>query len=451
MTDVMLAESLADIALEAADALGSDAVEAAAVRTLVDWFGVAVGGAESPAARALLTALGARDGDVRLLGSSGRRVSAETAALIHGTAAHALELDDIYAPGIYHPGAPTIAAALAAAERFDMSGRDFVRGVVAGIEIGCRVAADLGATHYRHWHTTGTVGTIGAAVAVAVMRGAARAHVAQAIAVSGTMAAGLQQTFRRDGVTKPLHSGHAAQSGLIAALGAIEGLTGALDILEGASGLAAATGVTTPWDVSRAPLDSALCIENLTVKPYPCCGHTFAAIDAAIELHARGIRPDDVASLTVETYTTAIDTAGIPAPNKPSEARFSIPFTVATALEAGRVTQDSFAQARVIDPHRAEFLPRVTLRAAADFDGAFPARRGARVVAELVSGERLTAQVADRLGSPQNPIGSSALDAKFDDLVVPGLGEQQSAELRRAISGILTLPSIRDLPLTRLP
>lgn len=446
MRDEFLASTLADVALAAAERSSTPTVAAATSRTLLDWFAVTVGGTESPATLPFIAGLSSAAGDVRLAGAGGRYASVETAALIHGTAAHALELDDIYAPGLYHPGAPTVAAALAVAERYDATGADVMRGVVAGVEVGCRVAAALGAQHYRHWHTTGTVGAIGAAVAASVVMGSTREQVAHSIAIAGTMAGGLQQTFRRDGAAKPLHSGHAAQSGVIAAISAAQGLTGALDILEGESGLAAATGTTADWSGCRVPNDGALCIEDLTVKPYPCCGHTFAAIDAALELRQRGIGVEDLESLTVETYSAAIATAGIPTPAKASEARFSIPYAVAVALLDGRVTSGSFAEDRVSDPAVAGLLARTTLRPHGDFDAVFPLRRGARLIAQTRAGDSVVIDVPDRLGSPQNPISDSALRAKFDDLVAPVLGVEASGILRQAVEGLDGLTTVRDLP-----
>ena len=211
------------------------------------------------------------------------------AALINGTAAHALELDDIYAPGLFHPGAPTIAAALAVADQQGSSMPDFRAAVMVGYEVGCRVARDLGPAHYAHWHTTGTAGSIGAAAAAATLLDLAAEPFSHALSLAATMSAGLQQTFRSDAMGKPLHSGNAAQAGVIAALAAAGGVTGAPDVFEGDAGLAAATGAPTSWVHSTAPFDAPLAIEQVTVKPFPCCGHTFAAIDAALRLRADGV------------------------------------------------------------------------------------------------------------------------------------------------------------------
>lgn len=446
MPEKYLAVVLGEIAREAAGRAESADVHAAVVRTLLDWFAVTVGGSTTPAAHSLIQGIGSTSGHVRLAGTSGRFASVETGALIHGTAAHALELDDIYAPGLYHPSAPTVAAALAVAERFGATGTQLVRGIVAGIEVGCRVAADLGPEHYRYWHTTGTVGAIGAAAAASVVMGATLKQLAHSIGIAGTMGGGLQQTFRRDGGAKPLHSGHAAQSGVIAAITAFRGLTGALDVLEGPAGLAVATGVETSWEACRAPVEGPLCIERLTVKPYPCCGHTFAAIDAALELRRQNVRAEDVVALRVETYSTAISAAGIAKPQKPSEARFSIPYAAAIGLLDGAVTSSSFAQERMCDPAVVALLTRTTLHPHSDFDEAFPHRRGARVIIERRSGDSVTAEARDRLGSPENPIGDEALRQKFNDLVVPILGKDQTGRLSEAIGGIGAHTSLRDLP-----
>ena len=148
---------------------------------------------------------------------NGRSSTARTAALINGTAAHAAEVDDSFRDAMYHPGAATIAAALAAAQDRSASGVEFLRGVVLGYEVSTRIGMVLGRPHYQFWHSTGTVGSFGAAAAVGgvlQMQGPALAH---ALATAATFAAGLQQAFRMDSMSKPLHAGRAAEAGLLAA------------------------------------------------------------------------------------------------------------------------------------------------------------------------------------------------------------------------------------------
>ncbi|MDV9172930.1 MmgE/PrpD family protein, partial [Streptomyces sp. W16] len=159
-------EQLADFAVARRATPLAEDVRHAAVRATVDWVSATVPGSCTRAARALTEALDPGPGRSRLI-PSGQATDVRTAALLNGTAAHAAELDDIYRDAFYHPGAPTIAAAFAVADQLDSSGEDFLRAVTIGYEIGARIALAVGPAHYRHWHTTGTVGTFGSAAAAA--------------------------------------------------------------------------------------------------------------------------------------------------------------------------------------------------------------------------------------------------------------------------------------------
>ena len=397
---------------------------------IVDWFGVAIGGSSTVSARAIASGMLPLTGASRVVGTH-ERAAPSVAALINGTAAHALELDDIYAPGLFHPGAPTIAAALALADQRGSSMPDFRTAVMVGYEVGCRVARDLGPAHYAHWHTTGTAGSIGAAAAAATLLGLAAEPFSHALSLAATMSAGLQQTFRSDAMGKPLHSGNAAQAGVIAALAAAGGVTGAPDVFEGDAGLAAATGAPTSWTHSTAPFDAPLAIQQVTVKPFPCCGHTFAAIEAALRLRADGIDVAEIRSVEVRTYATAISVAGIRLPSTPLERRFSIPFVVARALADGRIADDSFGTSTdAVD----SVMPRIAMIVDNQFEAQFPDRRGAQLTV-ATSGKRYEATVPDRPGSPQNPLGPGGIDTKFGHAVAPILDRRADDALSRLRGG----------------
>jgi 2-methylcitrate dehydratase PrpD len=136
-----------------------DAAVHHAKRSVVDWFAATLLGGLEPPATLMAEAL-AEDtgrGSATLL-PSGMAATSRTAALINGTAAHTIEFDDIFRDGLYHPGAPVVAAALAAAEQAGAGGADFLRGVIAGYEISNRIAMAVVPAHYDWWHTTATVG-----------------------------------------------------------------------------------------------------------------------------------------------------------------------------------------------------------------------------------------------------------------------------------------------------
>src|SRR5690606_8171050 len=99
--------------------------------------------------------------------ATGERTSAPLAGLANAAASHVLEMDDVDRASVYHPGAPTVAVALALAERDALDGEALLDAVAIGYEVGIRVGEALGSTHYEHWHTTGTAGTFGAVATAA--------------------------------------------------------------------------------------------------------------------------------------------------------------------------------------------------------------------------------------------------------------------------------------------
>ena len=407
-----------------------DDVYAAATRAVVDWFAATVSGTTMPPAIILRDVLAFAEGNgpCRLVASD-IVADARTAALVNGTASHIAEMDDIFRDGIYHPGSPTVAAALAAAQHLGADGERLLRAVAVGYEVGDRIAAALQPHHYVFWHTTGTVGTIGAAAAVAELLELEVEPFAHALATATTTAAGLQQAFRSDAMSKPLHAGHAAEAGLTAALAASRGFTGALDILEGAAGFGAAMSKDVDWDSAVGKLGRPWGITQATVKNHSCCGHTFAAVDAALELRAEGVRAAEVEDVTVETYTTAVEVAGIPDPKTDFEAKFSLSYCVAAALELGRVRLAAFSDESLDNPAIRSLVQRTKVEADPEMDAGFPSSRRARVTLRLADGSTVMRLRNTRKGDPDDPLTDAELRDKFDDLAQPVLGDDGASAL----------------------
>jgi len=333
-----------------------------AKRAVVDWYAALLPGAiEAPAT--LLEQAMADDldrGPSQL--AMGRAATPRTAALINAAAAHTVEVDDIYREAIYHPGAPTIAAALAMAQAQNASGLTFLTAVVAGYEISTRIGAALGRDHYRYWHNTGTVGTFGAAAASASVLQLTALPFSHALCTGATFAAGLQQAFRMDSMSKPLHAGHAAQAGLMAAQMAASGITGSLDVIDGEAGLGRAMGSGPDWSAATCTLGEVFHINSMTFKNHACCGHTFAPIDGALVLQKQlGVPVSSIRHIRLATYRPALDVAGNFHPVTAAEARFSVPFVVATALLYGSVRLAAFTPERLADPAIRELMRRIDL------------------------------------------------------------------------------------------
>jgi 2-methylcitrate dehydratase PrpD len=349
---------------------------------------------------------------------AGESESPRLKALIEGTAAHTVEVDDIFRDGIYHPGAPTIAASRSLGEK--------LRPVVVGYEISTRIGAAMGKAHYKHWHNTGTIGAFGAAAAAAEALELDRAQFAHALATVTTFAAGLQQAFRMDSMSKPLHAGRAAEAGVAAALMAREGVTGSLDVM---SGFAAAMGENPDWERGFATLGQHFHITRMTFKNHACCGHTFAAIDGALELKKRmNLQTREIDRVDIATYRAGLEVAHYEDPRTPAEGRFSLKYVVATALTHGSVRLAAFAPERLRDPKTRELMKKIRTSLDPELEAAFPAKRAARV-AMTARGRREEWLQPTRIGDPDAPLSDRALEEKYLELATPVIGEAKAKEV----------------------
>jgi len=415
-------------------------------RAVIDWYAAALPGAVAAPAtllqRALAEELG--HGGARLV--LGTQATTRLAALVNGAAAHTVEVDDIFREAIYHPGAPTIAAALALAQARKASGEAFLRAVVVGYEISTRIGAAMGRAHYRHWHNTGTIGCFGAAAAAAEILGLDQRGVAHALATVATFAAGLQQAFRMDSMSKPLHAGRAAEAGVTAALAAAEGVTGSLDILEGEAGLGRAMSDDPDWTRSVATLGTDFHITRITFKNHACCGHTFAPIDGALALQARfGIQAADIEKIEIGTYRAALEVAGYDAPATPAEARFSVKYTVAAALTHGSVRLAAFEADRIADDATRALMRKIELSVEPELDAAFPGQRAARVTMRLRDGRVLSHLQPTRKGDPEAPLSDMELEHKYLELASPVLGDDAAATLLAKLKRLETMATLDSL------
>src|SRR3954467_10247135 len=330
-------------------------------RAVIDWHAALLPGLAVPPATLLKKALNAND--------------PRTVALINGSAAHTVEVDDIYRDGIYHPGAPTIAAAHALG--FERS--NFLRSVVVGYEISTRIGALMGRAHYKYWHNTGTIGCFGGTAAASEILNLPKDQFAHALATVTTFAAGLQQAFRMDSMSKPLHAGRAAEAGVTAALAAREGVTGSLDVLEGDAGFGRAMGDNPHWEKALVGLGQDFHITRMTFKNHACCGHTFAAIDGALALQNKfNFKSEDIERIEIGTYRAGVEVAHYERPTTPAEARFSLKYVVATALTHGSVRLAAFEPARMKDAATRALIEKISVSLDPELDATFPHQRAAR-------------------------------------------------------------------------
>lgn len=415
-----------------------------AQRAVIDWYASLYPGLAAPAVRVLEGAM-AEDldrGEARL--ALGRAATERAAALIHGTAAHAAEVDDSFRDAMVHPGAATIAAALAVAQVSRSSGADFLRAVVLGYEVSTRIGVVMGRPHYQFWHNTGTMGSFGAAAAAGSLLRLDEDAFAQALALAATFTAGLQQAFRSEAMAKPLHAGRAAEAGVLAARLASRGMRSSLEVLEGESGLGQAMGDGPDWSRIGETLGRDWHITRLTFKNHVGCGHTFAAIDGALALQQHhGFMHADIQTVHLGVYQPTLDISPHVDPQTADQARFSLHYMVASALVHGSVRLSAFAPDRLHDPATRSLMSRISKALDAEVDAAFPGRRAARVTIALRDGRVLAHLQTDRKGDPELPLSDADLEGKLIELAAPVIGEP---EARALLMRIWALTTSENLP-----
>lgn len=436
----MLLADIADYAVrEQTSRLPKDVIHHAK-RAVIDWYAALLPGSRVTPAILLEQAF-AEDldrGRARL--ASGRRATLRTAALINGAASHSVEFDDIYRDAGYHPGSPVISAALAAAQTQGASGEAFLRGVIVGYEVSTRLGEAVMPSHYRFWHTTGTIGSFGAAAAVATILGLSREQFMHALATVGTFAAGLQQAFRSQAMTKPLHGGHAADVGAMSAMAAAKGVTGALDILEGEAGFGAAMSTAPDWSKATRGLGTDYHILHVTFKNHGCCGHTFPSIDGVLHLmRANALAAADIKRIRLGTYKAGLDIVDNAAPEGAYQAKFSLQYTVAHAIIHGSVRLNAFEPDHLRDARVRDMMQKIECNADPELSKGYPGQRAAQVEIETNDGRKFAHFQATRKGDPELPLTDEELNDKFHELAAPVLGAAGAQRLLKQLWALETL------------
>jgi 2-methylcitrate dehydratase PrpD len=289
-------------------------------------------------------------------------------------------------------------------------------------------------SHYKYWHTTGTVGSFGAAAAVATILGCSREQFMHALATVGTFASGLKQAFLSQAMTKPLHGGHAAEVGALAAMAAAKGVTGALDILEGGAGFGAAMSGGADWSKATRGLGTDYHIVHVTFKNHGCCGHTFPSIDAVLTLKAtHGFAFGDIRRIRLASYKAGLDIIDNAKPQGEYQAKFSIQYTVAHALVHGSVRLNAFLPERLQDADVRALMEKIEVVADPELSKGYPGQRAAQVEIELTDGRKLSHFQPYRKGDPEMPLTDAELDDKFIELAAPVIGETGARKLLQAL------------------
>ena len=392
-------------------------------RALVNIVGCALGGAPHPAVDITIDALGAMFGppDAAVLGRP-ERADPLHAALLNGITSHVEDFDDTLPRNYIHASSPVASALLAYASANRVSGRDLVHAFVLGFEATSRLGNATYPSHYTAgWHSTGSVGVFGAAIAIGTLLKLDRRQMVWAIGLAGTQAAGVREQFGSMG--KALHPGRAAQNGYAAALLAQKGFTSGAHGIEGPRGWAPVTSAEHDLSKVTHGLGASWELHVNTYKPFPCGIVNHPAIDACIQLHdEHGVAPGDVAALRLHVAPLVIDLCGKTDIHTGLEGKFSVVHGAAVGLVRGRAGLREYTDEAVDDPD----IKAVRERATREADDPTVTEDGVHVELELTDGRVLEKRLTASLGNLQRPLTDDQLSAKFRDQATLAVTAEQA-------------------------
>jgi 2-methylcitrate dehydratase PrpD len=413
----------------------------------LDWLGSVYAGSQEEPVRMMLEMVKGMPGkpECTVIPDGSKNIPL-LAALINGASSHMVEMDDLHRPSIFHPAAPIIPAALAVAEREERPGKDLIAAIVAGYEVGIRVAEMVGKSHYQFWHTTATCGTFGAAVAAGKLLLLDPQQMVWALGSAGTQASGLWEFLSESAMSKQLHPGKAAMNGILAALLAQQGFTGAEHIFEGEKGFCKATSGDYDFRGATDGLGREYHMGGNSFKFHASCGHTHSAVDASLILAREGgVAPEAIEKVKVKVYSTALDLLGNVQLTNPYIAKFHFPFCIATALKFGKVGLEAFTEERLNDGELRDLIARVELCSDEELDREYPEKWGAIVEVSTRDGRVFSQKVEYPKGDPQNPLSREEFSDKFINLTEGILPIERSTSMLGRILELEEIERVNQL------
>jgi 2-methylcitrate dehydratase PrpD len=427
-----------------------------------DHFGVVLAGTRKTSSQIIAevaTEWGPQKGVATVVGRQ-ETTSPPLAALINGTAGHALELDDDHRTGTQHPGIGVIPPAFALAEQHGTNGREFIEAIAVGYEIMIRLGeAHLGKSYNRGFHPTGTCGSIGAAVAAGRILKLNVDQMVSAIGLGASQSAGLL-TFRSNGAwSKRFHAGHAGMAGIIAAGLAKKDFRGPSESLLSPEGWLQAFAFNGEFDVGLLVDDLGKrwsLVEN-SIKIHACCRFAGPIVDSTLETVIReDIKPDQVKEAIVRMAAYPLTRALTEPrerkfnPTSVVDAQFSAPFAVATSIVNRRAFIEEYSEEGIRDPKVLAMAQKVRWEIDPEAEKLWPSRYPCEVEIVLNDGRSVSTRVEWPKGDPENPVNAEELKAKFLTLSNPVLGKAGAEKAYSAVSTIASADRVGEIgPLLR--
>lgn len=450
---VDLARCICDTKIEQ---FGEAAVRCATA-ALRDTVAVSIAGADNPTAAITrrVTDADGHEGPCRILGTP-FRTDLLRAARANGTAAHALDYDDIQQNMMGHPSVAVLPAALALAEAEAHTGKDFLLAYLTGLETACRLGRIVGFSHFAQgWHATETLGIFGAVAAAAKLLNLDPAKTATALAIGASLAGGVRANFGT--MTKPLHAGLAASNGVYAALLAREGFTAdhrAFEHPQGFFALFRRTSDAPDVDALSRWLDPPEVLDpGIAIKLYSCGAHTHPFIEMVRRIAtANTLSANDVARIDIRMERSRHAHTDRPTPRSGLDAKFSVQYTVARTLLNGCPLLSHFDDAAVDEPATRTLMTRIHSVPHPEMDASWADKYGGEMTVTAIDGREWNDRIVHQLArGPEHPVTDEELWAKFQDCTRRTLSTDQTKALFAALGRIKELDSLTNLTALTAP
>lgn len=377
------------------------------------------------------------------------KMTVEQAAALNAVFGHVMDMDDVHNASITHLAVITVPTAFALGQQLGKSGKEIIEAVAAGYEAGARIGEAINPSSYKYWHTTGVVGAFAAGVTAAKLLGLDEEQMVNCLGSAGTQAAGLWEFLASGSMSKVLHTANANLCGLRSAELAKLGFTGAPTILEGDRAFVNALAPEPDLDSLTKGFGQGYRIEENSFKPYACCRHTHSAnycIEKILSAHA--LDPEEIVSITDDTYSTAVQTTNNPYPENPYAAKFSLQFCIAAAIVLKDLSDRTFTVENINNPAMRALMEKIKVKVNKELDDEFkqdPNQWSHRLTICLKNGETITEQVDYPIGDFKNPFDWEMADRKFRLLTEDMIGGEGVTRLLDKLHNLETIQDINEI------
>jgi 2-methylcitrate dehydratase PrpD len=436
-----------------------DAAELAK-RCIIDGLGVILAGSTTDGSTILRDHVRRTDGgeESTVFGAEVFRASAGGAAFLNAASGHAMDWDDTQLSTtpdrifglLTHPTIPPLAAALAVGERLRVSGERFLEAFLTDFEVECKIAEAIHPHHYKKgFHSSGTIGTFGAASATAKLLGLDAKATGHMLSIAASLCAGIRVNFGT--MTKPLHVGRAAQNGVLAAELAAAGFTGGTDGLDGPWGFfqvfSFGEGMDEDRIVGKLGDPYSIVSPGVSIKPYPCgvLGHpTMDAMRALVTAH--DVKPEQIKAIRVRAGSNILNPLRYRIAQTELEAKFCPAFMVSAVALRRKAGIHEFTDAFVRSAPVQQMMARVETILDPEIEAKGFEKIRSTVEVDLVDGRTLVQPADERYrGGPDRPFTREELHQKFTECAELVLAEQAMADTLRAVESLETVGDITTL------